>query len=909
MQNSRVPTTMEERRPDPDQLLQRVREEEERKREGQLKIFFGAAPGVGKTYAMLEAARQKRAEGVEIVVGLVETHGRKETEALLEGLEALPRRNVEYRGTYLKEFDLDAALSRKPAIILVDELAHTNAPGSRHKKRWQDIYELLGAGISVYTTVNVQHLESLNDVVAQITGVSVRETIPDFLLDRADEIELIDLPPDDLLQRLREGKVYVPELAAAAVENFFRKGNLIALRELALRRTADRVDEQMQDYRQDKGIKEIWPAGERIMVCVGANPRSIRLIHAARRLAAGLRAEWIAVHVEAPAQVRPSEQDLKQLADYLRLAESLGAESVTLSGSRLSEEILTYARSRNVSRIIVGKPTHARWKDKLFGSPLDEIVRGSGDIDVYVISGDVAEQPHLHPSPKTGPRAWRRREWLWSVFTVSVCTGIAWLMFPYFERLDVAMVYLLGVMFTASRTSKWPSLFATILSIAAFDFFFIPPYFTFAVSDVRFFITFIVMFIVSFVISRLTLRVRQQAESARLRERRTAGLYNLSRDLVRERGAKRLSEIAMKHIAEMFDSQIAILIADEHNRLAPVTSDAFAFSPDQQELSVAQWVYEHRQPAGLGSDTLPGAKALYLPLVASAGAVGVVGILPKNPTAGFEPEQFHYLEAFANQTAIAIERSFLGEAAQRALLKAETESLRNTLLSSISHDLRTPLSAITGAATTLLENDAAIDTVGRLELLQTIQEEAEHLNRIIKNVLDMTRLESGAIKVNKEWQSLEEIVGVVINRLGDRLNDHPLTVKLPGNLPLIPFDGLLVEQVLMNLFDNAIKYTPKGTPLELSASESFYTVTVELADRGPGIPPGEEERIFEKFVRGRGTAGGVGLGLAICRTIIAAHGGKIWAENREGGGAVFRFTLSAAGLPPAPKREEEQETV
>ncbi len=897
---------MEERRPSPDQLLDQVRREEERKREGQLKIFFGAAPGVGKTYAMLEAARQKRAEGVDIVVGLVETHGRRETEALLEGLEVLPRRDVEYRGRALREFDLDAALRRKPAIILVDELAHTNAANSRHKKRWKDIYELLGAGISVYTTVNVQHLESLNDVVSQITGINVRETVPDFLLDRADEIELIDLPPDDLLQRLREGKVYMPEQAAAAIENFFRKGNLIALRELALRRTADRVDEQMQVYRQDKGIKDIWPAGERILVCVGHNPRSIRLIHAARRLAAGLRAEWIAVHVEAPSRVRSSESDIKQLGDHMRLAESLGAESVMLSGQRMSEEILTYARNRNVTRIIIGKPTHARWKDKLFGSPLDEIVRGSGDIDVYVISGDVTA-PHLHLPSKRAPRTGRKREWLWSILTVSLCTGIAKLMFPYFERLDLAMVYLLGVVFTASRTSTWPSLFAAILSIAAFDFFFIPPYYSFAVSDVRYFFTFIVMFIVSFVISRLTLRVRDQAEAARLREGRTAALYNLSRDLVRERGAKRLSEIAMKHISEMFDSQVVVLITDDQNRLTPVTNGAFAFTPDQQELSVAQWVYEHRQAAGLGSDTLPGAKALYLPLVASAGAIGVVGILPKTATDGFEPEQFHYLEAFANQTAIAIERSFLGEAAQRALLKAETESLRNTLLSSISHDLRTPLSAITGAATTLLQRDVLIDTESRLDLVKTIQEEAERLNLVIKNVLDMTRLESGAIKLNKEWQSLEEIVGVVLNRLGDRLKDHPITVKLPGNLPLIPFDGLLIEQVLVNLFDNAIKYTPKGTPLELAASESFYTVTVSLADRGPGIPPGEEERIFEKFVSGRATGGGVGLGLAICRTIINAHGGKIWAENRPDGGAVFRFTLSSAGLPPPPKREEETE--
>jgi two-component system sensor histidine kinase KdpD len=504
---------MEEQRPSPDQLLDRIRREEERKREGQLKIFFGAAPGVGKTYAMLEAAREKREEGVDVLVGFVETHGRKETEELLEGLEVLPRRVVDYRGKKLQEFDLDRALTRKPAIILVDELAHTNVPGSRHKKRWQDIYELLGAGVSVYTTVNVQHLESLNDVVAQITEINVRETIPDFLLDRADEIEIIDLPPDDLLQRLKEGKVYVPELAEAAVENFFRKGNLIALRELALRRTADRVDEQMQLYRRDKGIQQIWPAAERILVCVGYNPRSVRLIHAARRMAAGLRAEWIAVHVEAPSRVRPSESDLKQLADHMRLAESLGAETMTLTGQRMSEEILAYARSRNVSKIIVGKPSHSRWKDKLFGSPLDEIVRGSGEIDVYVITGDSGE-PHRHPEPKHLRSTWRKREWFWSIFTVTACTGVAAVMFSYLELMDLAMIYVLGVVIISNRASTWPALLATVLSVAAFDFFFVPPLYTFAVGDVRYFVTFTVMFIVFFVISRLTLRVRQQADAS-----------------------------------------------------------------------------------------------------------------------------------------------------------------------------------------------------------------------------------------------------------------------------------------------------------------------------------------------------------------------------------------------------------
>ncbi|HET6364663.1 MAG TPA: sensor histidine kinase KdpD [Nitrospirota bacterium] len=894
---------MEEQRPSPDLLLDRIRREEERKREGQLKIFFGAAPGVGKTYAMLEAAREKREEGVDVLVGFVETHGRRETEALLEGLEVLPRRAVDYRGKKLQEFDLDRALARKPAIILVDELAHTNAPGSRHKKRWQDIYELLGAGVSVYTTVNVQHLESLNDVVAQITEINVRETIPDFLLDRADEIELIDLPPDDLLQRLKEGKVYVPELAAAAVENFFRKGNLIALRELALRRTADRVDEQMQLYRRDKGIQQIWPAAERILVCVGYNPRSVRLIHAARRMAAGLRTEWIAAHVEAPSRVRPSESDLKQLADHMRLAESLGAETVTLTGQRMSEEILAYARSRNVSRIIVGKPSHSRWKDKLFGSPLDEIVRGSGEIDVYVITGDSGE-PHRHPEPKHPRRAWRKREWFWSLFTVTVCTGFAAVMYSYLELVDLAMIYVLGVVIISNRASTWPALFATVLSVAAFDFFFVPPLYTFAVGDVRYFVTFTVMFVVFFVISRLTLRVRQHADASRFRERRTASLYNLSRDLSRERETERLGDIAVKHIGEVFESEVVVLTPDEQDRLKASAGGPGTFSLDEQELGVAQWVFEHRQPAGLSTDTLPGAKAVYLPLIAPAGVVGVVGIRPKAATDSFDPEQFHYLEAFANQTAMAIERAFLAEEAQQALLKAEKESLRNTLLSSISHDLRTPLSAITGAASTLLQDDVTIDKDSRRELLQTIHEEAEHLNRIFRNVLDMMRLESGAITIKKEWQSLEEIVGMALNRLADKLKGHPLTVKLPDNLPLVYCDGLLAGQVLTNLLENAVKYTSPGTPLELSVKPMAFDVVVELADRGPGIPPGDKERIFEKFVRGHGAGGGVGLGLAICRSIVTAHGGIIWAENRPDGGAVFRFTLPLEGQPQLREQEE-----
>jgi two-component system sensor histidine kinase KdpD len=894
---------MEERRPDPDLLIDHIRSEAERSREGKLKIFFGAAPGVGKTYAMLEVARKKQTEGVDVVVGFAETHGRPETEVLLEGLEVLPRLSVEYRGTTLSEFDLDAALARKPMLILVDEMAHTNAPGSRHKKRWQDIFELLDEGISVYTTLNVQHLESLNDVIAQITGIIVRETLPDSALDRADEIELIDLPPEELLKRLKEGKVYVAELAERARENFFQKGNLLALRELALRRTAERVDAQMQDYRRIKGVKEVWPAAERIMVCIGANPRSIRLIRAARRMAAGLRADWISVYVEAPTAVKPSESDLRQLADHVRLAESLGAETVTLSGHKASEEILNYARTRNVTKIIIGKPTHPRWKDKIFGSLLDEVVRGSGDIDVYVITGDSGQaEPKLAAKPVSQKSD--MRDWLLSLGIVAACTGISALMFPYFSLVDLAMVYLLGIMIVASRTGKGPSLLATLLSVASFDFFFVPPYHTFAVSNVKYFVTFIVMFVVAFVIGKLTLRIREQANAARLRERRTAALYNLSRELVHERGIEHLSAIAIKHIGEVFSSKVVVLLPDEKgNLIVPVTEEE-TFALDQREVSVAQWTFDHRQQAGLGTDTVPGAKAIYLPLVTSSRTVGVLGILPSPSLGIFDQEQIHILESFANQTAIAIERAILAEEAQNALLKAKTETLRNTLLSSVSHDLRTPLAAITGAASTLLQPDITLDKHSKKELIKTIYEEAEHLNEIIRNVLDMTRLESGVIVVKKEWQSIEEIIGVVLDRFSEKLKDHPLSINLSADLPLVPFDALLIEQVLMNLLDNAIKYTPRETPLDLSAMLKGDSLLVELADRGPGILQGEEKRIFEKFVRGSTARGGIGLGLTICQTIITAHGGDIWAENRPGGGAVFRFTLPITGKPKLLEMEE-----
>lgn len=890
-------SVLDEHRPDPDALLARAKEEEAREKRGRLKVFLGAAAGVGKTYAMLEAARERRAEGVDVVTGWVDTHGRAETEALLKGLEMLPRRPIEYRGTILAEFDLDAALVRHPTLVLVDELAHTNVPGSRHTKRWQDVQELLEAGIHVYTTLNVQHLESLNDVVAKITGVRVRETMPDSVLEQADEVELVDLPPEELLQRLKEGKVYVPEQAQEAIRNFFRKGNLIALRELALRRTADRVDVQMRTYMRDHAIPKTWPVTERLMVAVGASPSSIRLVRAAKRMADSLRAEWIVAYVETPRSAGLAEEDRTQVAATLRLAEQLGAETVTLSGQRISEEILTHARARNVSRIIVGKPAGPLWKRILVGSIVDNLVRGSGDLDIYVISGE--EAPHL---PFVAPPRPRRREWHawgWATAIVAASTALAWLMFPHFELANLIMVYLLGVVAVASRYGRAPSIFACLLSVAAFDFFFVPPYFTFAVADTQYLVTFGIMLVVALVISQLTIRIRWGAEAARQRERRTAALYALSRELASTRGVPNILQAAVRHIAEVFRSQIVVLLPDVSGQLAVQPGLPGRFPVDASELGVSQWAFAHGQMAGLGTATLPGAKALYLPLSASGKALGVLGIQPEDPHSLEAPEHVHQLETFANQTALALERARLAEEAQQAQVRAEAERLRSSLLSSVSHDLRTPLASITGAASSLLENWGDLDASARQELLETLHEEADRLNRLVNNLLNMTRIESGALQVRREWHPLEEIVGAALGRLAKPLGDRPVTTRLPAELPLVPVDDVLMEQVFINLLDNAIKHTPAGSAIEIGAEAGEGSVAVEVTDSGAGLRPGDEVRVFERFYRGPTvTASGAGLGLAICRGIVEAHGGRIWAENRTGGGMAFRFTIPLTGVPP-----------
>jgi two-component system sensor histidine kinase KdpD len=910
---------MAEQRPDPDALLEKVQRAEAMRRRGRLKIFFGASAGVGKTFGMLLAARERRAEGLDVVAGYVETHRRAETEQLLQGLEILPPCLVEYRGTQVREFDLDAALKRHPALILVDELAHTNAPGSRHLKRWQDVEELLEAGIDVYTTINVQHIESLNDVVSQITGIPVWETVPDAVLEGANEIELIDLPPDELLLRLKEGKVYLPQQAERAAQNFFRKGNLIALRELALRRTADRVDAQMRDYREDHAIRDVWQVKERLLVCIGPGSYAENLVRAAYRLAQLLKSEWIVVYVETAKLQHLSREQRDAILRTLKLAEELGAETVTLGGRKLSEEVISYARSRNVTHIVLGRPTRTGWKRWLFGSLVDTIVRQAGDIGIHVVGKEsdflsqMKENPYfsrsrLYLGLESGePRAlfrWRAA-YAWAVAATAICTATAWFMLGHFELSNLIMVYLLGVVAVAARYGRGPSVLSSFLSVVSFDFFFVPPRFSFAVSDTQYLVTFGIMLAVALVISNMTVSIRHQAKVAGHRERRMASLYAMSRELAATRGEENVVRIAVKHVTEVFESQAVVLLPDQSGRMVYPKGEGAAQSCHGSDLSVAQWVYDHGQMAGQGTDTLPGGEIVYLPLKAASAMIGVLALLPLNPARLALPEQQRLLETFGSQIALALERVRLSAEAHNAQMKIEAEQLRNSLLSAISHDLRTPLAAIVGASSSLMQDQDKLGGQARRELSQAIYDEAVRMAGLANNLLDMARLEAGAVVLNRQWQPLEEVIGAALAGQGTRLAAHPVSVNLPRDLPLVEIDSLLIERVFANLLENAVKYTPPGTPIGISAATAADELVVTLSDRGPGIPAGEEQRIFEKFHRvgSEGNQGGAGLGLTICRAIVQAHGGRIWADNLPSGGAAFHFALPLTE-PPLVEHEE-----
>jgi two-component system sensor histidine kinase KdpD len=895
-------------RPDPDALLARVKDDEARARRGRLRIFFGATAGVGKSYAMLEAAQRQRADGFDVVVGYVELHGRPDTEALLEGLEILPPMHLEHRGIALTEFDLDAALARKPALLVVDELAHSNHPGARHAKRWQDVEELLAAGIDIYTTVNVQHLDSLHDVVAQITGVDVRETVPDRIFAAADEVELVDLPPDELLERLAEGKVYVPEKARHAAQNFFRKGNLIALRQLALRATADRVDAAMREYRERHAISATWAANDRILVCVGPDPLSTRLVRAAARMANALRAPWCAVYVETPKLVRLPQAARDRILQTLRLAAELGAETANLSGEGVATTLVDFARRKNISRIIVGKPLRPRWRDRFDVSLVDELIRQSGTIDIFVISGEPGQES---PAPPRLPkRSSRWPQYLKALGVVALATLVSGAMKGRFELTNVVMVYLLGTVVVAARFGRGPSVLAAVLSVGLFDFLFVPPSFSFSVSDTQYVITFTVMLATALLISHLAALGKRQASVARQRERRAAELYALSRELARRRTKDELSRFLVRHVLAAVDGEAAVLLPDNAGKIqdpehfcdrgeSRSTANAVRYPVPGNDLGIAQWAFDHRARAGLHTDTLANATAMYLPLNALEHCLGVLGLRPSDPRQLQVPEQLHLVEALINQAAVAMERVRLAEAAQIAEVQVESEKLRGVLLSAISHDFRTPLATIIGSASTLRDSDA-LDAPGRRALLDTLLHEADRMNRLIGNLLDLTRLSEGRIDLKRDWIAVDELIGAVLTRLRDLLARHPVTLRVPADPPLVRGDEVMIEQVISNLVENVARHTPVDTPFEIEVATTADVLEVVVRDRGPGFPAGEEARVFEKFHQARpeSAQSGFGLGLAICKAIVEAHGGTIVARNANGGGAEFRFTLPLPDQAP-----------
>lgn len=890
---------VEERRPSPEEMLQRAAEEEARARRGKLKVFFGFAPGVGKTYAMLEAARARRREGLDVVVGWLETHGRAETAALAEGLERISPRSLGHRGVTLEELDLDAALARRPALILVDELPHSNAPGSRHPKRWNDVEELLQAGIDVYTTLNVQHVDSLNDVVGQITGISVRETVPDVVLDRASEIELVDLSPEDLLQRLKEGKVYVPAQAERAMRNFFQKGNLIALRELALRRAAERVDAQVEEWKREHGIAESWPTRDRLLVAVSPAPQADDVIRAAYRMAARLRAPWIALTVERPGFNLLPEATRERAAEHVELARRLGAETLVVAGERIAEEILEVARQRNVTRIVVGRPTHTRWRDRIFGSMLEELIRGAQGMEVVVSSG--TEETPAEPLPPRPPRrrATPRQYWA-ALIGVLIAAIVCFATRPFFDLADRVMIHLLAVLVVAARLPRGPSLLAAVASVASLDFFFVEPFYTFAVNDVQHLVTFAVMLVVAILVSSQTVRIREQAATARQREHRAAALYAMSRDLGGETGLEPITRTTVRRLREVFDVDAELLLARSDGSLA---SAAFANEPvaaRDREQAIARWAFDHREAAGYGTSTLSATEVVFMPLIGAA-PVGVIGVALGRRKEPLSPAQMQLLETFVAQAALAVERARLTESAEASRLTAETERARSALLSAVSHDLRTPLASIVGSSETLLDETAALSAKDRRDLMETIHGEARRLSRLIGDLLELTRLESGALEVKKEWVAIEELVTSAVERMAPSLGGRTIETRLPERVIWVEADAVLLEEVLLNLIDNACKYGNAAGPIEIWAEEREGAVELAVADRGPGIPPGEEELIFEKFYRAgdRARVPGTGLGLTIARAIVAAHGGEIRAQRREGGGAVFRVQLPRGEIPEA----------
>jgi two-component system, OmpR family, sensor histidine kinase KdpD len=889
-------------RPDPDVLLAQMREQTAQAQRGKLRIYFGASAGVGKTYAMLSAAQRERKAGRDVLVGVVETHGRSETADLLAGLPQLPQREVPYRGRVLKEFDLDAALARKPDVLLVDELAHSNVEGSRHPKRWQDVQELLEAGIDVWSAINVQHLESLNGTVGAITGVRVHETVPDTVIDSADELVLVDVTPDELLGRLKAGKVYLPHQAERAAQNFFRKGNLIALREIALRRTAEHVEDDVRSYRVEQSIQPVWNTEGAILACIGPGEGAGQTVRTAARLAAQLNVRWHAVYVETPRLQRLPTVERDRILAVVQLAEELGAATAVLAGHDVAAELVAQAQMLNCATLVLGRPSAAGpWRWRRAGLARQLGTRAPG-LDI-VEAGHASSTRRLAQAvPRTleddTPATWTDHlpRYAWAAASSVAVTVLAT---PLHDRLalaNIVMLFLLGVVLVAVRLGRGPAALAACLNVAAFDFFFVAPRLSFAVSDVQYVVTFAVMLGVGLLIGQLTAGLRFQARIAASRERRAQSLFELARDLSGALLDSQVAELGAAAVQRNFGGQALVVVTDTSDRLAPP-----AGSPAGFDMDVADWAFRQGQPAGLATSTLPAQPWHYVPLKAPMRVRGVLALQPAQARWLLIPEQLQQLDTLARQIAIALERVHYVEVAQQAVVEMESERLRNALLAAISHDVRTPLTALMGLADTL-QRALAASPGAPVEMAQAIAQQALSLSALVNNLLDMARLQSGAVQLRSDWQSVEELVGTAIRAAQPALGGKPVQTDVPADLPLVECDAVLMERVLVNLLENAAKYG--ALPIVVSARATAENLLLTVRDHGPGLPlalKGREQALFDKFTRGEAESAtpGVGLGLAICKAVVLAHGGQISAGDAVGGGAEFSIALPRR-LPPEP---------
>ncbi|SDE44143.1 sensor histidine kinase [Sporomusa acidovorans] len=903
----------QENRTDPDTILQKIARSEM----GKLTVFLGASAGVGKTYTMLETAHERLQAGIDVVIGWVETHGRKETEGLVSGLPVILPKCITYRGKVIQEMDIDAILARRPELVLVDELAHTNIQGSRHVRRFQDVEELLKAGINVYTTLNIQHIESLNDVVAQITGVIVRETVPDYVVEQADNVQLIDISPQDLIKRLQEGKVYVAGQAEQALRNFFRQGNINALREMALRFMAKRVDSDLSEYMREHKIDGPWPASGKVMVCVSASPFSAQLIRAACRLAAGLQAEWLAVHIETNTKfsLREKERLRDRVARNMRLAEELGAKTISIAGRDLLHELLAVARNNNVTAIVVGKPQQSRLRDMVHESIVNKLIRHSGGINVYVIQAQKEQPSHsTYINTEAAPVQGNWQYYLLSFCMIIGISGFGWFFKDLIEIINIALLYQLPVTLSAFWWGRWPSYFTAVSSMVLFDFLFVPPVFAFTVYDLRYIWSFITFLIVAFIIGGRTEFLREEADLARQRERSIRSLYSFSKEIAAVVDLATITRSLAIQAADTLGRRVMVLLPDEHNQLMVCAEHEpgaamkqYTIHPvaDSTEAAVAAWVYAHCEAAGRSAATLPSADYLYLPLVTREHIVGVLGI--KIIEKLITPEQRRLMEAWAGLAAIAIERVQLTEKAREAELLLESDKLKSTLFNSVSHELRTPLASIIGSALTLRDAAQHCSPEEKNELWDNIIDGAKRMTRIVANLLDTARLEGGTLRLKNDWCDLQDIIGVALRQVEDQIKERAIQFNISAEVPIVRGDGKLLEQVMVNLLDNAFKYSPANSPVEITVVTGKNQVQVSVADRGIGIPAADLTQIFDKFYRAKqieGNSNGIGLGLSICRTIIEAHNGKIWAENRPDGGTMIHFFIP---VPEQDKRLMDQE--